>query len=69
MTDILTDEQLAEIVNDLRENGAAIERLEENIAKSPDAEGLTLTMDSLLKRRQNLEGQFEQETNVEKGER
>ena len=66
MTDILTDEQLAEIVNDLRENGAAIERLEENIAKSPDAEGLTLTMDSLLKRRQNLEGQFEQETNVER---
>ena len=61
--------RISEIVNDLRENGAAIERLEENIAKNPDAEGLTLTMDSLLKRRQNLEGQFEQETNVEKGER
>lgn len=54
--------RIAEILDDLRENGAAIARLEANIAKNPDAKGLTLALDSLLKRRGLLEEQFEETT-------
>lgn len=55
--------RITEIIADLRENSAAIERLEGNIGKNPDAKGLTITMGSLLKRRSVLEGQFEEVTN------